>query len=147
MTETPPPFQYSRDGQHLKLLVIFHFIYAGLSVFYMAFLFLHYMIMSTVFSNPHMFDNARQPPPFDPVQFIHAFMWFYVFMGAWGLISLIANITSALCLRARKNRMLSLVVAGLNCIGVPFGTALGVCTIIVLIRPSVMPLYHESPSN
>ncbi len=115
----------------------------GLAVGGMAFLFVHYMIMSTAFSNPHIFDNAPQKPPFDPVQFIHAFVWFYLFFCAWGLLSFFANLASAICLRLRKNRILSLVVAGFNCINFPFGMALGICTIIVLIRPSVIALYPK----
>jgi hypothetical protein len=37
--------------------------------------------------------------------------------------------------------MFSLVIAGLNCIQIPFGTALGVFTIIVLLRDSVREAY------
>lgn len=143
MNENPPTFQSSRDREQLKLLEIFHYVLMGLSVIYCGFLFMHYMIMSTVFSNPHMFDNAPQKPPFDPVQFFHIFIWFYIIMGAWGVLSFFANLASALCLHHRKNRMLSLVVAGLNCISIPFGTALGVCAIIVLVRPSVIALYQQ----
>ena len=147
MNQIPPPFISSRDQEQLKLLEIFHYVMLGLAVGGMAFLFIHYTIMSTAFSNPHMFDNAKQPPPFDPVQFIHAFVWFYLFIGAWGVLSFFANLVAAICLHHRKKRMLSLVVAGFNCINMPFGTALGVCTIIVLVRPSVIALYQETPAS
>jgi len=147
MIENPPALQSDRDREQLKLLEIFHYVLMGLSVAYLAFLFMHYLIMSTMFSNPHMFDNAKEKAPFDPVQFFHIFIWFYVFMGAWGVLSFFANLASALCLRNRKNRVLSLVVAGFNCISIPFGTGLGVCAIIVLVRPSVVALYQESPRS
>jgi hypothetical protein len=147
MIDNPPAFPSNRDREQLKLLEIFHYVLMGLSVAYIAFLFVHYMMMSMMFSNPHLFDNAQQKPPFDPVQFFHIFIWFYLFAGVWGILSFCANLASALSLRHRKNRMLSLVVAGFNCISVPFGTALGICAIIVLVRPSVIALYQDTPRN
>jgi len=147
MNENPPAFQSNRDREQLKPLEIFHYVLMGLSVASIAFLVMHYMIMSTIFSNPHMFDNAKQKPPFDPVQFFHILIWFYIFGGAWGGFSFFANLASAVCLHNRKCRMLSMVVAGFNCICIPFGTALGVCEIIVLVRPSVIALYQNNPPN
>jgi hypothetical protein len=41
------------------------------------------------------------------------------------------------CLSKRRAHIFCIVVAALVCTSVPFGTALGVCTIIVLCRPSV----------
>jgi hypothetical protein len=145
MNETPPPFQSSRDREQLKLLEIFHYVMMGLAAGGMAFLFVHYSMMSMVFSNPQTWQHANPPPPFDPTQFFHAFVWFYLFMGLWGVLSLVANLASACCIRARKHRFFSMVVAGFNCINLPFGTGLGICTLIVLLRPTMPALYHESP--
>jgi hypothetical protein len=36
-----------------------------------------------------------------------------------------------------------LVIAGLLCIFIPFGTVLGVFTIVVLVRPSVKALFEQ----
>jgi len=55
----------------------------------------------------------------------------------------VANLISGVFLKRRKNRLFSMVVAGLNCLQVPFGTVLGVFTILVLVRPSVMQIYEE----
>ncbi|MCX6922874.1 MAG: hypothetical protein NT154_06635 [Verrucomicrobia bacterium] len=38
--------------------------------------------------------------------------------------------------------MFSLMIGGLNCLQIPFGSALGVFTIIVLSRDSVRDLYN-----
>jgi hypothetical protein len=62
----------------------------------------------------------------------------------------VLNVISGLCLRARKGRTFSLVVAGINCLYIPLGTLLGVFTIIVLLRDSVRELYAAgglSPSG
>jgi hypothetical protein len=144
MIESPPPFQSSRDTEQLKLLEIFHYVMVGLAFGGMAFIYLHYTIMSVAFAHP--WPQQTEQPPFDPAVFFRAFRWFYVFMGAWGLASLVANLASGLCVHQRKARFFSMVVAGFNCINMPFGTGLGVCTLIVLLRPTMPALYHEPPT-
>ena len=39
--------------------------------------------------------------------------------------------------------MFSQIMAGVNCLSIPFGLLLGVFTLIVLARPSVKALYAE----
>ena len=53
-----------------------------------------------------------------------------------------ASSLSARFLRGRRHRTFSLIVAGINCLGIPLGTILGVFTLIVLLRPSVRTLYR-----
>lgn len=51
---------------------------------------------------------------------------------------------SGRCLARRRNRLFSFVMAAFLCMFMPFGTVLGIFTIIVLSRESVKRLY-ESP--
>ena len=54
------------------------------------------------------------------------------------LISLaLAKFLAASRIRQRRSRMFCLVVAGISCLGIPYGTILGVCSFIVLGRDSV----------
>ena len=101
---------------------------------------LHYFIMHTVFSNPDMWKSPTQPMP--PQVFFDAFVWFYLFMGVLLLAALVLNVLSGLFLWRRQHRVFSLVIGGLNCLQIPFGTALGVFTILVLSRDSVRELYN-----
>ena len=133
--------QKRRDTEHLKLLAIFHFVFSGLALIGIGFLFVHYTIMHTVFSNPEMWKNQRDAPP---KAFFDVFIWFYLFAGAMLLIGLAMNVILGLFLQRRRHRIFSLVVAGLDCLQIPFGTALGVFTIVVLSRESVRQLYGES---
>ncbi len=55
-----------------------------------------------------------------------------------------ATIYSGRCIMKRRRRMLSLVMAGIMCVFFPFGTALGVFTLVLLMRPSVTELYGEA---
>jgi len=133
--------QQLRDREHLKLLTIFHFIFAGLAFVGMGFLCVHYAIMHTVFSNPDMWKS--QPQAMLPKAFLDAFIWFYLFMGVLLLTGLILNVLSGVFLLLKRNRLFSLTIGGLNCLQIPFGTALGVFTILVLSRDSVRQLYSR----
>jgi hypothetical protein len=72
--------------------------------------------------------------------------WFF---GLFGLIFFLAMVTFAALkflaahrIKARRSRTLCMIIAGLTCFGVPYGTALGVWTLIVLSRPSVARLFE-----
>ena len=141
MTELPPITRDQRkiDADHLQLLSIFHFVGAGLAFLGILFLLAHFMMFHAFLSNPTFWQNQKQTPP--PAEFFAIFKWFYLVFGAWFFVSGTLNLISAFCLRARKCRTFSLIVAGINCVHVPFGTVLGVFTIIVLIRDTVRELY------
>ena len=134
------------DAGHLRLLSIFHYVAAGLGFLVLGFLVLHYSIMNTVFANPQMWRQTGQnAPPFDPRAFFGLFKWFYLFMGIWTVAGMGLNVVSGWCIARRKARIFSLVVAAINCLKLPFGTVLGVFTLIVLSRPSVQQAYEETP--
>jgi len=126
----------------LKLLSVFHFVFGGLALLGIGFLGLHYIVLHTVFSHPEMFK--AQPQAMPPKAFLDIFVWFYVFMGALLLVCLVLNVLSGIFLRQRKNRLFSLIIGALNCVQIPFGTVLGIFTIIVLTRESVRELYSDS---
>jgi hypothetical protein len=133
--------QRKRDLEHLRLLSIFHFVFAGLALLGMAFLGLHYFMMHTIFTNPEMWKSQKAGPP--PQVFLDVFVWFYVFGGVILLAGLVLNVLSGIFLLRRRHRLFSLIIGALNCLQIPFGTALGVFTIIVLSRDSVRELYSR----
>lgn len=146
----PPPFPqpvYSygdpqqKDIEHLKLLSIFHFVFGGLAFLGLGFLAIHFFFMRMIFTHPERFNSGRSTAP--PKEFFEIFQWFYVFMALICIAVAVANILSGVYLRKRKNRMFSMILAGFNCVQMPFGTALGVFTFIVLSRPIVRQLYGE----
>jgi hypothetical protein len=137
-----PPAEQQRivDREHLNLLSIFHFVVGGLSLLGIAFLVLHFAIMSTVFSNPGAW-KTNAPMPLPPAQLMGLFVILYFILGAILAASCVLNVLSGLYLRSRKYRVFSIFVAALNCLHMPLGTILGVFTIIVLGRDSVRKLY------
>jgi hypothetical protein len=142
MNGLPPLHKDQRkiDADHLKLLSIFHFVGAGLALLGLLFLLAHYAVMHTLLANPKMWENQKQSPP--PAELFAIFKWIYLVGAIWFIGSGILNLISGLCLRARKHRTFSLVVAGINCVHIPLGTVLGVFTIIVLLRDSVREWYE-----
>jgi hypothetical protein len=147
MNGLPPLVRDQRkvDADHLKLLAIFHFIGCGLGLLGILFVLGHYAFMSAIFSNPKMWANQRQGPP--PQEIFAIFKVAYLVFGCWFLISVILNLVSGLFILGRKHRIFSLVVAAINCLHIPLGTVLGVFTIVVLIRQSVLELYEYTPSS
>ena len=142
MNELPPSIRDPRktDADHLKLLAVFHYVVAGFAFLGIGFLILHYTMMSHIMFNPKMWEGQKGGPP--PQEFFAIFKWFYLVFGALLVIGSVCNLLSGLWIRARRHRVFSLVVAGINCFQVPLGTALGVFTIIVLLRDSVRELYE-----
>jgi hypothetical protein len=144
--DAPPQLaiaQQTKDADHLKLLAIFHLVFAIICLLGIGFLFLHYELMHHFFGNPDMWKNSKNPPPKPILDFFQYFIWFYVIFGAFLFLAIILNLISALCLHQRKCRTYSLVIAALDCLQIPFGTALGVMTIIVLVRDSVRLSYDK----
>jgi hypothetical protein len=144
MSELPPLSRDQRkiDADQLNLLSIFHFVGAGLALVGILFILAHFALFHAIFANPKMWENQKQSPP--PAKFFAIFKWLYLVFAVWFISSGILNVISGLCIRARKHRTFSVVVAAINCLHIPLGTVLGVFTIVVLERDSVRELYEAS---
>jgi hypothetical protein len=66
-------------------------------------------------------------------------------IGAIFLVAcMVLNFLATRLINQRKGRTFSMVVAGLNCLSFPFGTALGVFTLVVLARQTVINSYQKN---
>lgn len=128
------------DAEQLRLLAVFHFVVAGLALVGTSFLGLHYLFMRAFLFAPEAWKGARGGGPPPEVMFA-LFRWFYLVFGVLLVLSALSNALSGLCILRRRHRMFSVVVAVLDCVQVPFGTLLGVFTLVVLLRDSVMETY------
>ncbi|WP_462115580.1 hypothetical protein, partial [Lysobacter xanthus] len=83
-------------------------------------------------------DGPNPPPPW--------FGWLFVGVGAMfvlGGLTLATFIAYAgRCLRTRRRHTLCLAVAGVECMLMPFGTVLGVFTLVLLTRSSVRAAFR-----
>ncbi len=128
-----------QDEEYLKLLSIFHYVVGGLAGLFALFPIFHLIIGLFFILAPGKFesDGGEAPPTF--------IGWFFViFAGLFIMIGWILAggiITTGRFLERRKYHLFCLIMAGIECIFMPFGTVLGVFTIIVLMRESVKELF------
>jgi len=129
------------DLKHLRLLSIFHYVVGGLSGLFSCMFLIHLFIGITVLISPESLagGNSEAPPQF--FGYIFAFIGGLFFILGITLSSFI--IYSGTLLKKQKKRMVSFVIACIECIFMPFGTVLGVFTTIVLSRDSVKKIYGE----
>jgi hypothetical protein len=131
-----------RDTEQLNLLAIFHYVVGGLAALF-SFFPLFYSVIGgfLLYAAGHPGSNNREPPP--------AFLgWIFIVLGG---VFFLAGITMAICiliagqcLSRRKGYSFALVIACIECLFVPFGTILGVFTIVALSRQSVKELFERT---
>lgn len=133
----------TEDERNLDLLAIFHYIVGGLTALFSCFFLLHVAMGIAMLCGA--FDGKDAPPKF--------FAWFFILFPAvfivagWTLAGFV--IAAGRMLKRRVSRTFCLVVAGIECILMPFGTVLGVLTIVMLMKDSVKGMFtanHTSES-
>ena len=151
MNPPPPPpplvsFQQRIDADHLRLLMVFHYVLAGFGLVGLGFLGLHFVMMRMVMRSPQIAENMKMNANMNgpsPADIFAVFQWFYLAGALWLGVFMILNVLSAIMLGARRHRVFSIVVSAFNCLHAPLGTILGIFTIIVLLRDSVNLTYVE----
>jgi|HubBroStandDraft_6_1064221.scaffolds.fasta_scaffold366900_1 hypothetical protein len=143
--QAPVPSEQQRwkDEEHLRLLSIFHLVVGGLAACVLPFLVIHFLFFMTFFANAAAFPGAKEGA--FPREMIPIFIAFYCFAGLVTSVYAGGNLLSGWFLRRKTHRVFSFVVAGLDCLSIPWGTVLGVLTILVLTRPSVQRMYEIDP--
>jgi len=128
--------EYDRDEDHVKLLGIFHYVMAGLDLLGCG---AGAMYLAMAAFVPVAMSHAEQTDV--PEELAGSISVLFAAIGiGFILFSLAAAALTAFAgwsLHNRRNRTFVLVVAALHLISIPFGTMLGVFTIIVLSRPEV----------
>jgi hypothetical protein len=126
--------------------MIFHYIYGPVLMLFSSVFIFHIVLGVAMLKNPAFFFPAGSGPgsmgPSPPPPFI---AWMMIIMGSFAVLAGwtlgILTIFSGRAIANRKARTFSIVIAAINCISVPIGTALGVFTMVVLLRDSVKTHY------
>jgi len=133
------PAQTNEDEQHLNVLAICHFVYAGLlglaGMAGVVYVILGFAIGAAVATS----GASGGAGPAAAIGGLFAFIGGLVTLLLWGKATCL--IISAMGLRRHRRRTFSFVIACLSCAAVPLGTVLGIFTILVLSRPSVKAMY------
>jgi hypothetical protein len=127
----------SRDVEHLQLLSVFHYVIGGLALLFSLIPVIH-LVLGIMFVRGGFDASTGDPPP--------AFVgWIFIAFASilivLGLVFATCLLVAGRCLSRRRCYTFCLVMAAVACLFMPFGTILGVFTIVVLARESVRGLF------
>jgi len=128
----------TQDEDHLRLLSIFHYVVGGLAGLFALLPIFHLVFGLFFILAPEKFAGKGEPPP--------AFIgWMFVILAVvfitFGWVFAGFVFTTGRFLVKRQHYLFCLVMGGVECMFMPFGTVLGAFTIIVLMRESVKQLF------
>ena len=95
------------------------------------------MMLSSAFPQP---PNSQDDPQF--IGMLFASLGAVVVVA--GLLFAFLTYLTGRSLADRRRRTFCLVMAGISCLHIPWGTALGICTFMVFGRPSVKLLFEPA---
>ncbi len=127
------------DDEHLRLVSLGYMISAGFAAIFACFGLLYLLIgvvMSIVLAHvPASAGEANGPPPaFIGWIFGGVGLVFFVLAGGMAFL----RYWAARSVKRRRSRTFCMVIAGISCLEFPYGTAIGILSLIVLGRDSVM---------
>jgi hypothetical protein len=138
-----PRRQAAADDEQLRVLSVLYFAYGGLAGAFSL------MGLAFVFAGTIIGSNGAgwwgRPEEQAGAAVAGCFLaalgsGLFVLLGVTALLRILVGVA----LRRHRYYLLCLVAASLTCFGIPFGTALGVATLIVLLRPSTERLFSGS---
>lgn len=134
---TPPVTQ---TQEHLNLLAILHFVYAGVLAISFIIPALGILAIGGWQGEGHV---VTPHPDGGEVFTYHSGAWrgLVVLTGTIGLVTTTLVLLAGFKLKARRSRMFCMVIAALECLSFPIGTALGVFTLIVLNKVEAQDIF------
>lgn len=126
----------------LKLLSVGYFIQGGIATFYGLVFAAYLAIMGAVFGSvlTNVQSRSQVPIPAGVLSLIG------VILGCVLLLVILMGLLMLYCglaLRRRRHRLLVLIMAGVNLLSIPYGTVLGIFTILVLQRPAAKAMFDQ----
>lgn len=128
----------NKDYEHLKLLSIGFYVYAGLTGLFSLLPFIHLSMGVAMLSGA--FEAEKNPPPPFVGWFLIGVALIFIVMG---FALTICNFLAGKYLKQQRNYTFCFVMAVISCMFAPLGTILGVFAIVVLLRDSVKPLFEK----
>jgi len=128
----------NQDQEHLKLLSIFHYVVGGIAALFAFFPICHLFFGIAMVAEAL---SGRSGSSGAPLGFGLMFVVIPALFILVGLAYAISVLLTGRFIARRKHHTFCFVVACISTLFTPFGTVLGVFTIIVLLRPSVKALF------
>jgi hypothetical protein len=129
-------FPATSDEKALQTLSTFHYVVAVLVALFSCLFIVHVVIGVSMLVSPGGWPHEQHgaPPPAGVGIVFVAIGSFAVLLG-WTMAALTAF--AGRCLTRRRRYTFCLVIAGLLCLWMPFGTILGVFTLVTLTKAPV----------
>ena len=128
------------DEEHLRLLTIAYYIRAASTAFFSCFGIL-YVFMGIMMIVSMRFAGKPSEPSPAIIGIIFAGIGALIFILGW--VFAVIQFLAGRYMSQKKHRTFCFIAAGINCMGVPYGTAIGVMTFIVLTRKSVQNKFEQ----
>jgi len=129
------------DAEHLRLLALFYYVKGAITALFACIPIIHIILGLVMLLAPHVFGHGKdQPPAFLGWLFLGLGTFLILFGWTFAALTLFAG----RCIARRTHPTYCLVMGCIECLSVPFGTVLGVCTIMVLNRPSVRERFETA---
>jgi len=136
----------NEEANYLKILAIFHFVVAGIAGLFACFPIFHLIIGLSMLTGQFFPSETGAEFPFPFTLFGLMFTLIpaaIIFLG-WAFA--IALAISGYFLLRKQHHLFCLIMAGISCIFMPFGTVLGVFTIVLLMQPYIKNQFHNKES-
>jgi hypothetical protein len=131
------------NTEQLNLLAIFHYVVAGLAALFSFFPLIYTAVgVSFIFAARH--GTAKQGEELPPEFLGWIFAVFGSLLFVIGIVMAICILIAGRSLALHKRYSFALVIACIECLFIPFGTILGVFTIVALSRESVRGLFSSA---
>jgi hypothetical protein len=143
MSEIAPAAPPPADAEHLRMLAIFHYVTSGLAALCACLPLIHLGLGLVMVIAPEKLGPSSNPPP--------AFIgWFFIIIAAFFILAgwafAVLVLLAGRFLSARRHYNYCFAMACVECIFMPFGTVLGIFTLLVLLRPSAKAVFLPRPA-
>ena len=132
----------NQDIEQIKIISIFHFVVAAIAGLFACFPIFH-LLMGISMLTGSFFQGETptgMPFPFSLFGLMFTLIPAAIILLGWAFA--IGLGISGYFLLKKQHYLFCMVMAGISCVFTPFGTVLGVFTIVILTRPSVKELFH-----
>jgi hypothetical protein len=137
-----PPAQLTRqDAEYLRLLAIFHYVYAAMTALFGCFPIFHLGFGILALSGVVPAQNPSEAQELRMIGGIFTALGSIAMFGMWTCGALFA--WAGRRLAQRRSYTFCFIIACLLCMFMPLGTILGVFTILLLVQPRVKAVFDE----
>lgn len=130
-----------QDVEHLKMLKTGFYVYAGMTALFSLIPIVHIGMGVGMLSGAIPMGGPGGPPDWFP--------WMFIGIGVTVIVlgetMAVMNFLAGRRIAELRGRTFVIVIACINCLNMPLGTALGVLTLIVLGRPAVKDMFAGNP--